>query len=501
MLSKYYIIIVLLFIFNACSKTTPALEAIPEKAAIVAVFDMAEWAKNAQKPYMSNIIDDLKKNLDQSNREVSELFQKISANPQSTGIDFSERAYFYYFKNADGNTYFGLNLPLADQKSFETFLQELAQQEGSNLEIQPETTFRYTKEDQIALGWDDSKAMMLVAENRTGSNGILNQLKYQFEMQPTQSISSQASFMDFNRRKLTLAVWGNMDMIAEMEDIPLEKPSGMEEPIILMGFLTMSDDALSVRAEVSPEVNLMELVTGYDMLETNYDTDGMKLLPKNSYLVASMAMNPTGMYEFMRSEGLTRDLSYDLETGIGWNLEDLMGHLNGSVVMAITKFSPKMIYDYYTDEYIESDQLEPVVNIILGFKDDETLNRFIQSANDNLELISEPLYQVTVSGTPYHLAVIGNQLVISNHHSGVQDYADVQSNRSSYYDSKMIAASDNSSVFAHLNLDFENYPTQTLDPLRNFDLDRASMEIINQFAKRVELKFENTGALEIILIK
>jgi len=141
------------------------------------------------------------------------------------------------------------------------------------------------------------------------------------------------------------------------------------------------------------------------------------------------------------------------------------------------------------------------VNIILVFKHDETLNRFIQSANDNLELISEPLYQVTVSGTPYHLAVIGNQLVISNHHSGVQDYADVQSNGSSYYDSKMIAASDNSSVFAHLNLDFDNYPPQTLDPLRIFDLDRASMEIINQFAKRVELKFENTGALEIILMK
>jgi hypothetical protein len=502
MLNKSSILLLfVLILLNACSKPAAVLDAIPENAALVGVLDMAEWAKSAEKPYMSNLIDDLKNNLDQSSPEANELLNKIIKNPQSTGIDFRERVYAYYFQNSNQNTYIGVNLPLRDGKSFQKFLQDLAEQDGGSLDIQSESTFKYVSENDIAIGWDDSKAMMLVAENRSGSRGIIEQMKSQFEMDPTQSISSQSSFVEFNKRDLTLAVWGNMDLISEMQNLPIQKPADINEPIILMAFLTMSNDAMSLRAEVSPKVNLMEIATGFDMLGTNFDPDGMKLLPKNSYLVTGFAMNPSGMYDFMRSEGLTRDLSYELETNFGWTLDDLMNNLNGSIVLAVSKFSPKVTYEYFTDEYIETDELEPVVNIILGFKNDQALNRFIQSANDNLEFMGEPLYQITFSGTPYYLAVLGNQLVLSNHYSGVEDYADVYRNSSTYYDSKMVASSKNTSMFAHMNLDMEDYPDQMRDELRAFDLDRATLEIINQFAKRVELKFENTGAVEVRMLR
>ena len=519
-----------LIVLASCSTEKSNLTAIPNDAGFVMVVDgkAINEKGNIQSITESKFYSKIMAELSEEEIENFKQFEYIFKDTKESGIAINDE-FIMFVKMSEGNPIVGFNFLVLDKAKVDALFQKVVEKED-DIKIITEDGISFFANEEAIVAWNESQLLFL-GEKSFASEAIVNDAKALLKQTADQSISSNENYSDFYTKKKDVSLWFNYDLFldnlppAQQMMVSSQIPFSMKGTYIY-AYTNFEKGKVEVEYETIMNDEMKKYMEDYQIINDNFDTDVLELLPKTSYANVEMSVNLFNYYHmflemFKEKQMDTEMYTKEAEKELGVTIDELLKSFSGE--MAITMHGVKMQEKTYNTyeineegryEMVEKTSLQPDIKYAAVIKYNNDIVWDIiedKAAQIGLQKVDD---YYTIPQANIAIAYINSTMLITNDDDVItKAVADgkVDPNMKS---SEVADYLSNFPTYMELNLDIDEYPQDVRDYLKEKSgkqsaglfkflstYKRIQIIPINTTSAKfvLELKDDSKNSLEVIL--
>jgi hypothetical protein len=374
---------------SSCTPEMPAMSVIPKDAIAVVDINVASLAKKVKKADIEDLKSYrmIKKELRSESKELARLFDELTENPASTGLNLHSDLFIFVISDGDNDINACFSAQLNNKKKFEDFITDLFDGINDDFTIRTKDNISIAYlDDKPILAWDKQKALCMTGTRWSDEDETERTLKKMMTLDSNQSILSNRSFKDFYRNKKDVNMWLSFDVIDDLAGYMFRYMyGGLPYDIsdsYLHSFLSFEKNKIVLSGKYVPNEKIEKMLKKYD-LEGKFNNNVLQYLPKESMALMGGSTKVENYYRMMMDEySELSDIIEELEKEIDIELKELVNTFKGTFAASLHGFISKEV-EYMGWGYLfnENDVTEHTVKPInsydlsdLSFSDIEKLN-------------------------------------------------------------------------------------------------------------------------------
>lgn len=384
--------------FSACNNSVAnlsgsAAELIPESATAVVSFDLKSLMEKANMDKVKQM-DFYKDAVADAAREGGEVAAKVLENPENSGINLSEKAYFFADLQGKEEGILGLVFKVSDAQKMEDLILE---GEGEIEEIKGISYL--TGADQFTIAWKGDRGFMGTLLNRNQGD-LKTAVLAIFDNKSNISSNSEAT--------KALGESGDINYYFTTDALTKVFNSELAMAEVFVGANYLNDNHLwgSTSFENGEIKSLSYANLSKDLnsdlkliFADGSETDFSRYIPKEN-LIMSMTgkLNVPGINQLLKDKNLNGLLNVQLNS-VGLSADDIAKAIDGDMVLAVNKLD---------------DNKEPSVLFAIKIGDRKKLNEILGKgeALGVLEKQGDDIYNFGGFGSPEGQVIIKDKLLI-----------------------------------------------------------------------------------------
>ena len=372
---------------SSCSNSPENLKVIPVETNVVSVIDIYSIIKKGKLDEISELkfFKTFKKEIRNENKKVSKIIDNVIEDPTITGIDLSTDVFAYYVNEANDEKFISFSAEIKNQEKFAEFIEDALDDIEVEFDINREKNFSYTLiGNEAVIGWDDKKAVLLIAENYKSRGNLDLEIETLFELKEENQITAKEEFNKFYSSKKDISVWlstnlfeGNYDFKKIEKEIDFDITDNY-----ISAYLNFGDNNISLLTQFTPNSEIQKMMEENDVWKNSFNNQLLNYFPKQSFAIASISLNPMSYYNIIEQEDDFEKIQSEFERETELDLKDLFENIKGNAVYSMFGFEnveyTYMAYGYGFNEN-EAELLDERYEIskagYLSSEDKELLNQ------------------------------------------------------------------------------------------------------------------------------
>ena len=334
------------FLLSSCSSSPENLKLIPEDTNAISVIDIYSIIKKGKLNEISELkfFKTFKKEIRNENKKVSKIIDNVIDDPRITGIKFSTDVFAYYVNEANDEKFLSFSAELKNQETFAQFIEDVLDDLDVEFDIEKEKNFSYTLiGNDAAIGWDQKKTVFLIAENYNSRKNLDLGIETLFELKEENQITSKEEFNKFYSSKKDFSVWLSSNLFESGYDFKkFDKEIDFDiTDNYISAYMSFEDDNISLLTQFTPNSEIKKMINKNDMWKNSFNNQLLNYLPKQSFAIASISLNPMSYYSIIEQEYQDYSLEkikaeFERETEL--DLKELLETINGNAVYSLFGF-------------------------------------------------------------------------------------------------------------------------------------------------------------------
>ena len=335
--------------------------------------------------------------------------------------------------------------------------------------------------------------------------------------------------MTFYHNKKDINFWMSSNLFASsfyLEELEKELDVDLTDNYV-SAFIEFEDDRISLQGKMFPNKEVKELMVKDNVWDHDFDNDLLKYLPEQSFANLAIAFNPSENYKIMKEQGEIESVEKEFEKEMGFELEDLVESLEGSMVFSLSNIEEmsysydtyRMVYNdkkarlydattneyYYEGGYEYRDTTEtrtktlPVMSLVFDLNSDKYIKKMIKKIPEGEIEEKDDYYEVKLDGSySGYFAFDDDAFLFTNDKKSIRAFKDGGLGSNSLSGSSKLSDFSGGGYYAYLNLNYDDYPKEIKKMLKEEQNDREEemFEIWTDFARGIELKMIDNFTLE-----
>ena len=466
----------------SCSTEKSNLTAIPGDAGFVMVVDgkAINEKGNIQSISESKAYKKILAELSVDELSDFKQFEYIFKDTKESGIAINEE--FIAFVNmVGGEAAIGLNLLVLDKSKVDALFQKVVEKED-DLNIITEDGVSFFTEDQVIIAWNEQQFLVLT-EKGVASEALVNDAKALLKQTADQSISSNDSYSEFYAKKKDISIWFNYDLIldnmppAQQMMLTSQIPFSMKGTYML-AFANFEKGKVVVEYETKMNDEMKKYMEDYQVLNDDFDTDVLEMLPEESYANIGMSLNLFNYYHmfldmYKEKQVDTEMYTAQVEKELGVTVDDLLKSISGEMAVSLhgVKMTEKTSNTYAVDEngefkMMEKTDMQPelLYSAVIKYENDIIWN-IIEKRADELGLTKVDGYY-SIPTANISVAYINKTMLITNDLDLITKVIADGKYSPSLKSSDVADYLSKFPVYAELNTDLDGYPEDIKEYLK-----------------------------------
>ena len=497
------IMMLTIMILASCSTEKSELTAIPNDAGFVLVVDGKALHEKANTKNVTES-EAYKKLLNKfTTEELKDFkqFEYIFEDPKESGIAI-DGEFIAFVKMEEGEPVLGVNFLVTDKSKVDSLFAKVVDNEKTDVKIITEDgiSFITDKDDHAVIAWNEHQLLMYAQQDVAGE-ALVNAAKTLLNQTTSKSIFANSIYTDFYANKKDISVWFNYDLF--LDNMPPAQQMMMSSslPFSFKGtyfyaYTSFEKGQVVVEYESIMNDEMKDYLKKYQMINDDFDTDVLKMLPKTSYANFEMSLNLYNYYHMFLDMYKEKQVNTDMytkqiEDELGMTLDDLLNSFSGEMAISLHGFE------------IDSanTKLEPLFSAIIKYNSDELWDILEKRAGE-MGFKKENGYY-TIDMAHVYLAYVNSTMVISNDESYISDLiknGSVDPNMESTDIAKHLG---DFPAYMEIDMNLDNYQTELQDLLKQQG-NKYSPElydILNTYQRLQVLPTSNTSAKMVLQLK
>lgn len=504
---------------SSCSSTPDNMIAIPKDTHLVSSIDLFSLAlKGSLDDFpQTELYKALKKEFHSENKKAAKTFDNLVEDPFITGIDLMSEAFIYYIKSAENETFIAVSVELGSKEKFEAFLEQTTGEMAVEFSIEREEGFQYAMlSGSQAIGWDEDKAVLLVAQNYSSRELLDFELDYLFSLDERSCIAQNKDFSSFYDDKKDLSLWVSTNLFADAPSVNVMKMYNDVDfsDSYIHAYLDFQDGKVSLQGRLLPSEKLEKTMDKYDLYGQSFNTELLHYFPEQSFAATSFSVNVLSLFDYLEETSKLEEFEENFKKEMGLEARDAFNALGGSMVLSLSDFETQEVevsrYSYGGYEPHIREQVMPLISFAFDVKDRSTVKSMLEKIGEKDLKDRGDYYEFKMINYDVYLALNDGVCLVSNDLKSIKSFKDggLSPNLG---DSKLkndLAASH----YTYVSLDYDTYPealkqelaksgsNKMLEVVRTYGKSMHFRQVDEQTAEwLIELKQEDENSLRTIL--
>lgn len=505
----------LIIIAYSCSKSSPQnLNTVPKDVNLIYAIDLFSILNKGNFNNFSNskLMKGIKKQMRNENRRLHQIINDIIENPEILGIDFKEKALIYFIEEAKDEKFFCISLALDSEKDFEVFLNRLTNKLKLKSDLEEEPDYKYyIIEEEMGIGWDKDKALFIFPNNYNSRENLDFEIENLMTLKESNNITNNELFSSFFSVKKDISLLLNSNLfendfgfqqVERLYDIDLKDN-------ILIANLDFGKKEILMNSEFIGNEEIKDFINDYKIWENKINIDMLKYLPKESFLLSSFSINPSGYYDLLTDEENFSAISLGFEREFGISLQDFFNSAKGNCILSFNNFEEieytvnEPIYDPSRYEYVKNERLEkeviPIYNFIMEINDNLLFEDIIENSPQNNMKKKNGYYEFKLTGKHSEYIVFNDDfLLVTNDKKSINFFLkNGYTNNFQRSELKENVLSNN--FYINLNLNYDDYPQKIKKQLRKSQSkeEKKVFKIFTDLLRNASIEQSGHSKLEI----
>jgi len=534
MFRNLIVVLALGLFLSSCSQNPAALDLIPKESPFVSVLDVKSLALKAELNAGDfKSLQFLEDEVSNESKELGELYKKYRSNPGETGINVLSDFFLFSTRDAGEGRYIALSTDLSDGKKFEDFVSQMlaeSQKElnlPSQFQIEEAGTFKTVVFDDAILAWDNSKMLFMAGQNYEDGKALLAQTESLFALNGKATIKDVASFNRFYERSTDLNLWLSFayfkDIVPAYQELS-NMPYSLDDNYLSL-HMDFTNEGIKLESIYDYSDELAKLQKEYGLYDQSFNEKLLNYLPKESYMNASIAINPEGMYKFMSAGGdgpETDMMLSQIQQATGMSMDKILSSFGGSGAFSIYNFeahtdtvstykqdyNPKKFayydnsigdsvyeggFDFVPTEEVKENTI-PRLATVFDLKDQSTFQKLLENekVKNNILKTEKGSYVMDLGQTVFFFEFKDDMAFFCNDPELVKAFQKDGLGENSLSNNPMAANMKNSHFTMYLNLNKADYP-EIVQSLIGDGLMRAPETAMNWISSLRSLDVSSEG--------
>jgi len=338
------VISVLFFlVYSFWSSSPENLKVIPKETNAVTVIDLYSMIKKGKLNEISdlNIFKTFKREIRNENKKVSKIIDNIIEDPTISGVNFTTDVFAYYVNQSNDEKFICFSAEIENEEKFAEFIEDILDDIDIEFDIEKEEDYSYTlMENDAAIGWDEDKAVLLIAEDYNSRENLEDGIETLFGLKEKDQITANEEFNKFYSNKKDISVWFSSNLFEDsggLEKLESEIKVDMTDNYI-SAYLNFGDDHISLKTEFTPNSDIQEMMKDNDVWDNSMNNELLNYFPKEQYATVSMSLNPMTFYNIFEESDGFEEIQYEFEREAQFDLQDLVESFKGNAVYSLFGF-------------------------------------------------------------------------------------------------------------------------------------------------------------------
>ena len=339
------IVLAITALFLSSCSSPDNLKVIPEETNVVSVIDFYSIIKKGKFGELSDLkmFKEFKKEIRNENKKVSRIMQDLMEDPRMTGINLKSDIFAFYINEARDEQFFSYSVEIKNEEKFAEFIEELLDASEVDYDIEKEKNYSYTLiGDEAIIGWDENKAVFLVADGYKSRKNLDIQVENLMELTDKEQITANENFNKFYKNKKDVSLWFSTNLFEdsyEFKDIDNEFDFDLSDNYI-SAFLNFEDNSISLLTQYTPNTDIQEMIKENDIWNNSFNDDMLSYFPEKTFATASVSLNPMAYYDLFEAQygDEFENIEKEFKEETGLDLEDLFESVQGNAIFSLFGF-------------------------------------------------------------------------------------------------------------------------------------------------------------------
>lgn len=533
--TQILILAISIIFLTSCANKPEGLKVIPKDVGLVSVIDMYALYKKGNLKELEELsfMRTLKKEVRNEDKRIAKFIDKLVEDPRTSGVDFTKDLYMFYVDKASDEQYFCMSLDIANQKNFAKFIEELLEKSKLEYNLEKEELYKYIiLEKEVAIAWDNGKALLLMAKNRASRKNLDLQLETLFELKETNQLTVNKEFTAFYKNKKDVSLWFSTNMLADMPEFNEVKNQFGYNFLgnYVTAHLNFDDEKIKLNTEVFLNAELTAQINKYNIWNNNFNAKILNYLPKESLASTSVAINPSSYYELLKSEENLEGFESSFKSTASFDLEDFVASFKGSLILSLVDFREVehaykdyvRVYNkkktkrfnswsgesYYEGGYEYKDSLKtkttnlPIFGMALDLNTDKYVKVLIDKIPESNLQKRDGYYEVKLLDSyKGYMAFNKDIFVFTNDKKSIKTFNEGGLRNESLANSDKASNFNNSGYYTFMNLDYNDYSEEVKKEIEKMQdsKERKMFKIWSDFTQSMEMRMIDQNSAEFVL--
>lgn len=447
--------------------------------------------------------------------ELKELINSIKKSPTEAGLDIISPIYIFG-KKVNNKTIVTLSMNMNSKSDFEnhlkTIYKSIYNQDISFTDENNYTFINGNKKPYIA--WNKNQFFFIAGEYGT-STTTLNTF-FEELIKNENSLIDNISFADFIKNTQDVNIWYTGNFTQYFAKNSSQNPNELDfTKSSWATYLSFNDNNISFTQKFHPDPATKIELEKRPMWKSKINTDFYKYFPERSYSNFSIGVYPSNTRSVLNNYNLLSDFF----TEYNIDVKTLEQSFEGDALLSIFDFEAAKTFsvnDYFgKKETFEKKIIIPQFILAGKMKDKNFYQHFISNFGSGITAHGNYHVLKINSTQNIYFAYNHNIMFITNNQIQINNFVLNRVSKNNFIQSPFSAGAKNS-MFANVNLNFEDYPIE----VKQYFLQNSPIPVtneiekfINQFSKleinvtdeytktgKLHLKNNNVNTLETLLL-
>ena len=328
---------------SSCSSSPENLKVISKEANVVSVIDFYSIVKKGKLDEIAELkfFKTFRKETQSENIKASKIIDNVIEDPTTSGINFKTDVFVYYVDEAKDKKFIGFSAEIKNEEKFAEFLKDALDKLEIESDIEKEKNYSYTRiGNEAIIGWDENKAILLIAENYRSRDNLDIEVKTLMELTKKDQITANEEFNKFYEKKKDISIWLSTNLfknIYAFKEIEKEIDFDITDNYI-SSYLNFDNNSISLLTRVIPNSEIQKKWGEYDVLNNSFNIQLLNYFPKKSLATTSISLNSIAYYNMLEQEGEFKNIQSEFENETGLDLKDLFETIKGNAVYSLFDF-------------------------------------------------------------------------------------------------------------------------------------------------------------------
>ena len=512
----------LLTVLASCSTPKSELTATPSDAGFVMVVDGKALSQKSgidnisetelYKKMLNSIPADEKSDFDQ--------FEYIFKDSKESGIGVNEE-FTLFVRMENGNPVVGMNFKVLDKAKVDALFQKVSNNKEANIKLSQEGDLSILqgdgKEEEAVIIWND-KQLLVYAKPESEATGTLAAAKKLINQKASESILSNETYVTFYEKKKDISFWLNYDLFlnnlapAQQMMIASQLPFSMKGTYFY-GFVDFQKGQVVANYESVLNDDMQKWMEKYQIINDDFDTDVLKMLPKTSFANMEFSISLLNYYHlfvdmYKEKQMDTEMYTAQVEKELGMTIDELLESFSGEMAFTLHAIDMKektsMAYsiDEKTGEFKmqEKTSMQPDLkySAVIKFNNDKVWSLIDSRASELGLTKTNGYYSIPQAGVSF--AYVNKTILITNDSILLNDVVTNGSVDPNLKSTDVATYLDKFPTYVEIDMNLDNYQDEIKELLKTQGND-FSTELMNSLNiyKRFQIIPENMTSAKMVL--